>query len=59
MAASRRVEVSHYRSIGRQRRRRFGALSQVIRRTEIRFFLKYVVPAAKYVGADLMDFAAH
>ena len=59
MVASRRVEVPHYRSIGRQLGRRFGALSQVIKGTEIPFLRKYVVPAAKRVGADLMDFAAH
>ena len=61
MVASRQVEIPHYRAVGRQRGRGFGALAQVSGRTAIRFlggFLrKYIVPAAKRVGADLLDFA--
>ena len=57
MVASRQVEIPYYRAVGRQRGRGFGALAQVIGRTAIPFLRKYVVPAAKRVGADLMEFA--
>ena len=57
MVASRQVEVPCYRAVGRQRGRGFGALAQVIGRTAIPFLRKYVVPAAKRVGADLLEFA--
>ena len=57
MVASRQVEIPYYRSVGRQRRRGFGALAQVIGRTAIPFLRKYIVPAAKRVGADLLEFA--
>ena len=57
MIASRQVEIPFYRAVGRQRGRGLGALSQVIGRTAIPFLRKYVVPAAKRVGADLLEFA--
>ena len=57
MVASRQVEIPYYRAAGRQRGRGFGALAQVIGRTAIPFLRKYVVPAAKRVGADLLEFA--
>ena len=38
--------------------RGFGALAQVIGRTAIPFLRKYIVPAAKRVRADLLEFAA-
>ena len=57
MVASRQVEVPFYRGVGRQRGRRFGALAPVIGRTAIPFLRKYIVPAAKRVGADLLEFA--
>ena len=57
MVASRQVEIPFYRAVGRQRGRGFGALAQVIGRTAIPFLRKYVVPAAKRVGADLLEFA--
>ena len=57
MVASRQVEIPYYRAGGRQRGRGFGALAQVIGRTAIPFLRKYVVPAAKRVGADLLEFA--
>ena len=57
MVASRQVEIPYYRAVGRQRGRGFGALAQVIGRTAIPFLRKYVVPAAKRVGADLLEFA--
>ena len=58
MAASRQVEIPYYRAVGRQRGRGFGALAQVIGRTAIPILRKYIVPAAKRVGADLLEFAA-
>ena len=57
MVASRQVEIPYDRAVGRQRGRGFGALAQVIGRTAIPFLRKYVVPAAKRVGADLLEFA--
>ena len=56
MVASREVEVPFCRGVGRQRGRGFGALAQVIGRTAIQFLHKYLVAAAKYLGADLLDF---
>ena len=58
MVASRQVEIRFCRDIGRQRGRGFGALAQVIGRISIPFLRKYIVPAAKLVGADLLEFAA-
>ena len=57
MVASRKVEIPYYRGVGRQRGRGFGALAQVIGRTAIPFLRKYIVPAAKRVGADLLQFS--
>ena len=57
MVASREVEIPFYGGVGRQRGRGFDTLEQVIGRTAIPFFRKYVVPAAKRVGADLLEFA--
>ena len=57
MVASRQVEIQYYRAVGRQRGRGFGALAKVIGRTAIPFLRKYVVPAAKRVGADLLEVA--
>ena len=57
MVASRQVEIPYYRGVGRQRGRGFAALAQVIGRTAIPFLRKYIVPAAKRVGADLLKFA--
>ena len=57
MVASRQVEIPFYRGVGRQRGRGFGALAQVIGRTAIQFLRKHIVPAAKRVGADLLEFA--
>ena len=52
------MEILFHRSVGRQRGRGFGALAQVIGRTVIPFLGKYIVPAAKRVGADLLQFTA-
>ena len=58
MVASRQVEIPYYRAVGRQRGMGFEALAKVIGRTAIPFLRKYIVPAAKRVGADLLQFAA-
>ena len=58
MLASRQVEIPFYRGSGRQRGRGFGAFAQVIGRTSIPFSRKYIVPAEKRVGADLLEIAA-
>ena len=55
--ASNTLELPYYKGIGRQRGRGFGALAQVIGRTAIPFLKKYIVPAAKRVSADLLEFA--
>ena len=52
------MEISYYRGVGRQRGRRFGALAQVFGRPALPFLRKYVVSAAKRVGANLLEFAA-
>ena len=57
MVASREVEIPFRRGVGRQRGQGFGALAQVIGRTAIPFLRKYIIPAAKHVGADLLEFA--
>ena len=57
MFASNTLELLYYKGIGRRRRRGFGALAQVIGRTAIPFLRKYIVPAAKCVGAGLLKFA--
>ena len=57
MVASRQVEIPYYRAVDRQRGRGFGALAQVIGRTAIPFLRRYMGPAAKCVGADLLEFA--
>ena len=57
MVASRQVEFLFYRAVGRQRGRGFGAFAQVIGRIAIPFLRKYVVPAAKRIGADMLEFA--
>ena len=57
MVVSREVELPYYRGVGRQRGRGFGALAQVIVRTAIPFLRKYIVPAAKRICADMLEFA--
>ena len=58
MVASRQVDVPYYRGVGRQRGRGYGALAQVIGKTATPFLRKYVVPAVKQIGADMLEFAA-
>ena len=57
MVASNTLELPYYKGIGRKRGRAFGAFAQVIGRTAIPFLRKYIVPPAKRVGADLLEFA--
>ena len=58
MIASRQLEIPYYRAVERQGGRGFGALAQVIGRTAFPFLRKYVVPVAKRIGADILEFAA-
>ena len=58
MVASRQVEISYCRAVGRQRGRGIAALAQVMGRTAIPFLRKYIVPAAKHIDADMLKFAA-
>ena len=57
MIASNTFELLYYKRIGRQRGRGFGVLVKVIGRTANPFLRKYIVPAEKRVGADLLEFA--
>ena len=58
MAASGHVGIPFYRGVSQQRGQGFGALAQVVGRTAIPLLRKYVVPAAKRIGADLLEVAA-
>ena len=51
-------DLRYFRGYSRQRGRGFRALAQTIGRTSFPFLRRYVVPAAKRVGADLLDIAA-
>ena len=55
MVASNILELPYYKGIGRRRGRGFGARALVILRIAILFWQKYVFPAAKRVGADLLE----
>ena len=57
MVASRQVEIPFYRDIGRQRGCDFSALAQFIGRTTIPLLRKHIVPGAKRVRAELLEFA--
>ena len=57
MVASRELELPVYRGVTRQPGRGFGALAQVIGRTAVPFVKKFIVPAARRVGADLLEYA--
>ena len=57
MVASRQVEIPFCRGVGRLGGRGFGAPAQVVGSTAIQFLRKYLLPAAKRVGADLLEFA--
>ena len=58
MVASRQVEDAKHKAVGRQMGRESEALAQVIGRTAVPFFRKHFVPAAKRIGADMLEFAA-
>ena len=57
IVAKNTLELPYYRGIGHQRGCGFGALAQDIGRNVIPFLRKNVVPAAKCVGVDLLEFA--
>ena len=57
MVTSRQVEIPFHRTFGRQRGWGFSELAQVFERTAIPFLRKFVVQAAKPVGADLLQLA--
>ena len=57
IVASRQVEIPYYRAVRRQRARGFGALAQVSAKIAFPFLRKYIAPAARRVGADLLEFA--
>ena len=53
-----REQLPYFRGSARQRGRGFGALAATIGRTAIPFISRYVVPAAKRVGKELLASAA-
>ena len=55
MVAQSSANFSIFRGHARQRGRGFGALAQTLGRTAIHFIKKYIVPAAKRIGADLFE----
>ena len=57
MVASRQLDIPFYRGIVRQQGRKFGALAQVTGQTAFPFLCKYIVPAAKRLGADFLKLA--
>ena len=57
MVASKQVEFPYYRAVGRQREGDLRAPAQVIGRNATPFLRKYVVPTAKRIGADMLEFA--
>ena len=58
MVAHNSADFPIFRGHARQRGRGFGALAQTLGRTAIPFIKKYIVPAAKRIGADLFEIAA-
>ena len=57
MVDSKELELTYYRVVTRQRGRGSGALAQDIGRTAVPFDKKFIVPAARIVGADLLEYA--
>ena len=51
-------DLTYFRGYSRQRGVGFGALAQTIGRTAIPFLRRDVIPAAKRIGADLIELAA-
>ena len=58
MVAQSSANFPIFRGHARQRGRGFDALAQTLGRTAISFIKKYIVPAAKRIGADLFVIAA-
>ena len=58
MVASRQVGIPFYRGFGRQRWKEVGTPAQFSERTSAPCLSKYMLPASKRVGADLLEFAA-
>ena len=58
MVAQNSADFPIFRGHARQRGRGFGALAQTLGRTAIPFIKKYIVQAAKRIGADLFEIAA-
>ena len=57
MVAQKSADFPIFRGHARQRGRGFGAPAQTLGRTAIPFIKKYIVPAAKRIGADLFEIA--
>ena len=57
MVASRQVEIPYHRGVGRQREMVLALLHKLLGELQFPFLRKYVVPAAKGIGADMLDFA--
>ena len=58
MVASRQVELPFYEGNDQKRGRRIGKLEQCFGRTAIPSLRKYIVSAAKRVGADMLEFSS-
>ena len=58
MVAQNSADFAIFRGHARQRGRGSGALSQTLGRIAIHFIKKYIVPAAKKIGAGLFEIAA-
>ena len=58
MVAQSSANFPIFRGHARQRGRGFGALAQYVWKNAISFIQKFLVPAAKRIGADLFETAA-
>ena len=58
MVASRQIDIPFYMAIGQQSGRGFRALAQVFGGTAISVLCENIVPVAKGVGVNLLEFAA-
>ena len=58
MVAKNSADSRIFRGLARQRGRGFGALVQTLGRIAIPYIKKYIVPAAKRIGAILFEIAA-
>ena len=57
MVAQNSADFPFFQGQARQRGRSFGALVRTLGRTGNPFIKKYIVPAAKRIGADLFEIA--